>query len=526
MRIPLGFEVPDGTEFDADVEHLAIYGLTRRSGKTTALEGLMSRLPSPGPAALVLRTGRNEIPFATAQRVRPFFRERYDWKYVEALLQTFLGERTKIYRTWLMRTTEGAASLADVHRRILREAPKARGGWNRDVLFQLDRYFREIVPALHELNPATELPIDPGTHYVMDLEGIALSVQQLVVGSVLDRLMDRPPAGGCVVVLPEARDFLPSDRSTPAKLSADQFVRRGAKIGLWLWIDSQSLTGVDQQLLRNVSVTLHGRQTSDLEVRRVVKALDRAVKPADVRNLGLGQFIVETDHQVRTVYVQPAWLDGAEARAIARGKIKVTSARAPPAPVAPVKQEEDVEDKEREQFEEQIRALEDANAKQAAIIADLQRGLAEERQRGEASMGAPVRTRASSSPNEIIGGPGEAEGNGGERIDLHVRRELPSLTVHERIVHVEAHDQDLRGRLALLLADGKLDHWTKQVDVAKELAARGAPDYRSNGGQRARLLAELVWFTQAGFLRRSGPTYQAISEAKSRVRRLREEAHA
>jgi len=57
MNIHLGFEVGTGAPVSVPLHHACITGLTRLSGKTTAAEGLLSRLPAEF-TGLVFRTKR------------------------------------------------------------------------------------------------------------------------------------------------------------------------------------------------------------------------------------------------------------------------------------------------------------------------------------------------------------------------------------------------------------------------------------------------------------------------------------
>jgi hypothetical protein len=505
----VGFEVPSGHRFEVPLQHTAVYGLTRKAGKTTGLEGMISRA---GTTALVFRCGKNDIPFHGARRVRPFFRERYDWRYVERLLWSFLEEKSKVYRTLVMRATQGATSLADVHARIVRAGKTARRAWDQDLLFQLDHFFREILPALSSLRLSTTLDLEPGRVNVMDLEGQSKTVQALLIASALDRLMAQPPEGGCVVLLPEARNFIPSDTRTPATKSADDFVREGAKLGLYLWIDSQSLTGVDQQIVRNFGLALHGHQTSDIEIRRIVKALGHGIESKDVKQLGLGQFLAEDQDGVRVVYVAPAWLPLEEAARVATGRMSADQAARQ---FKSTPEESNVDDTERREKDEEIAMLRE-QLRVATQRADRERDRAEANAVA-AAKNAGARIAAAPTIDELERA---VEGAVDQKVrtDLHVDRETPDLTIHVRVVRVEAQGDDLRGRVAQLLADGFFEKQVMPVDVAKEIIARGGVDYRVNGGQRRRLHTELLWYTNAGFLRRAGPRFQEIPEAKARIR--------
>lgn len=515
-------EVPgDGPDHEP-IGHLAVFGQTRRAGKTTTLRTLIARAAAEnGADILVFRTGRGEISFPSAHPVPAFFRERVDWRGVEAVLWSFLDEKPQRYRPIIQRACEGARSLADVHARFLREGKKASHGWVADRLQELDYYFREILPWISGRRLSTELRIEQGEN-VVDMEGWPATVQQLVVGATLDRLMDvgarlRP----LIAVLPEAHRFIPSGRRTPAQRPAARITSEGAKLGLYLWIDSQALTGVDQGILRHYALVLQGVQTSDLEIRRICQALE--VKPRQVKSLKVGDFLLSSPDGVRAVHVPLSSHDGLR-----------DSTR---------NQEEPVDAQKEKQYQDRIAELEQR-------INDLVEDRDRERERAEANAKAAAanaveRIRATAMPDSIreglkahgvdLGGdgpdvfPSKGPKDGQspsllerERIDLHVARETPNLTVHIREVRIEAKPDSAQGRIAMLIADGFLDKGQKQVEIAKELVARGAPDYRVNGGSRARLYEALLELAGQGFLRRSGPDWKVVLEAKARVRVVRE----
>ena len=509
---------------DGDVEvleplgHLAIFGQTRKAGKTTSLREIAVRAAREGVDVLVFRTGRAEIPFPGTP-ITPFFRERLDWRSVEAMLQTFLGERPKIYRPIVMKAVRGVQSLEDVHANIVREGKKSRNGWVVDRTFELDNYFQEILPWLRTHHLAMRIPAIAGFS-MMDMEGWPLTVQQLVVAATLDVLMETGKRGHpLLVLLPEARDFIPSDRAAPSKLPADQFVRRGAKLNLFLWIDSQSLTGVDQQVLRNFALILQGVQTSDLEVRRICSALD-GVKPVMVRRLRVGDFILHTADGARTVHVP---LDVGNPAAVVVGK-----------------QEENVEEKERKAYEDRI---EDLGRELAMLREQLRVATARgdsEHDRAEANAKAAAanavqRIRAMATPDSVRDGlkaygvelePAEDISDAPrERIDLHVTRETPNLSVRVKEVHVDATGEDLTGQLGILISEGFFDKMQSSGPVVQEIRARGWGN-RVSGSARVALLESLRKFCAWGFLRELNSMFQVVPEAKRRVRTLKEEVRA
>lgn len=313
----VGFELGTGDPVGAEIHHLAIFGLTQRAGKTTGLEAFISRLP-PEFHVLVFRTKRGDLGFENATRIPFFFRERTDWQFVEGLISAHLLEKARIYRGDIMRACQGATTLLDVWNNVKEFLKNSRAGsWPEKIYTELDQYFSEIVPAISQLDFSRDLFLEDKVN-LMDLEDLSPAMQQLLISAAVDRIMEARE--NTIVVLPEGRDFIPGDRRTPANLAIENLVRKGATLHNFLSIDSQSLTGLDLNVMRNVGVWIFGRQDLDLEIERTAKAIPGGIARADdVKSLRTGQFYVVQEGKARKVYVWPSWLSQSEAVEVAKG---------------------------------------------------------------------------------------------------------------------------------------------------------------------------------------------------------------
>lgn len=329
MNFKVGYEIGTGKEVDAELHHLAIFGLTQRSGKTTALEGFISRIDT-GMKVLAFRTKRGDISFENASPVPYFFRERTDWQFVEGLISAHLHEKAKFYRGDIMRAVRGAASLREVWQNVRNQLGRTRSGsFPEKIYTELDQYLSEIVPAVEGIKFSGDVILTDKTS-VMDLEPLGPAMQQLVISATVDRIMESRTE--TIVVLPEARDFIPGDRRTPAKLALESLVRKGAALRNFLWVDSQSLTGLDLGVMRSIGVWLFGRQDLDIEVTRSAKSIPGSgITGSDVKALTVGQFYLVQGEKVSKVYVQPVWVSDEEARAISLGEGLIMRRQAPEA---------------------------------------------------------------------------------------------------------------------------------------------------------------------------------------------------
>ncbi len=322
ITIPLGFEVGTGTPVGIPIRHMCVTGQTQEAGKTTTLEALITRSQL---RALTFVTKRGEGAFATGRLTAPYFREQADWRFVSSMLEAFLGERLKFERSWIMRATKGARTLADVRRTLVRLQEKATG-LNADVFMVLGEYLDELVPTIAAVHWAPRVELAAGVN-VMDLASVPSSMQHLVIKSSIDWVLEHETH--TVVVVPEAWKFVPQGRGTPVKLSAMAYIRQGAALENYLWLDSQDIGGVDKELLRSVPVWILGVQREANEIKRTLSNIPATVakpKAADVALLELGQFYAcWRKHAIRT-YVQPAWMPADLAQKVAAGVLDVVNA--------------------------------------------------------------------------------------------------------------------------------------------------------------------------------------------------------
>ena len=313
--VHLGFAVGSGEPVEIPVAHMIVTGQTQAAGKTTALEALVQR---SGVRALAFRTKRGEGAFETSgTRVLPYFRERADWRFVSAILEASIGERMKFERSWIMRATKGAKTLADVRRNVRELGAKAKGGMSADMFMMLGEYLDGVIPELARVTFASKVDLRPGAN-VVDLCDISVNVQGLVISSMLQWVHDRER--GVVAVLPEAWKFIPQGRNSPVRMAAIAYAREGGTLGNLIWLDSQDLAGAEKEVVRAASVYLLGVQREANEIKRTLDHIPAGVKKpkaAELATLKLGQFFAcWGEHVVRT-YVQPAWLPNEEAQNVA-----------------------------------------------------------------------------------------------------------------------------------------------------------------------------------------------------------------
>lgn len=516
--IPLGFEVGSGAEVSIPAAHMAVVGVTQQSGKTTTLEALAHR---SGRSVLAFVTKRGEGSFGAApghdvHNAQPYFRERADWQFVEAILEATLRERMKFERGWIMKVSRSAKTLQDVRRNVQQEIDKTRSQFARDMYEKLGAYLDIVVPQLSRIRWASALPLRPGLN-VMNLGEMSSELQALVIASCLDFVMERHK--DTIVIIPEAWEFLPRGRKSPVTLAGENFARKGAALKNFLWIDSQDITGVHTPILKQVTVWLLGVQREINEVKRtlaMVPAVPKRLKPEEITMLGLGQFYAVYAGHTAKAYVWPWWMSEEEARTVARGESEAMPHVSTMAWIADTVRHmntrpdqyviTDIEDPMDTKLREENEALRRENLGLKTDIANLQRRVEQllDQQAMPDESTDLARESVRPGPSEMTALPDDWLQQ--VRIKLlsdpaviaHIAATRPKLIVEvtPRVVKIDGTTS--RGRIARLIATGFFDSAKRQGECRTELQRTGTD---VNGGQVSTLFAE---FVRDGFLTRHG----------------------
>ncbi|MBN1683086.1 ATP-binding protein [Candidatus Bathyarchaeota archaeon] len=316
-QILLGFEVDTGEEVYMNLHHTVITGMTQLSGKTTTLEALISRSEKQ---AIAFKTKRGEGGFNNYNEIQPFFNQRADWQYVSSILEAVLREKMRFERPWIMRATKDTKSL----REVLENIQQLRSESNPTTLAEniytaLEEYLKIVVPQIEKFEFSKKLTLNPGIN-VMDLTLMSVELQSLVIQSTMEYVINK--LQDTIIIIPEAWEHLPQGRNTPVKLYAETFIRKGASIGNYLFIDSQDIAGIDKTPLRQCNNWILGRQREGHEVERVREQLGKSkITAEDIRTLPIGHFYAILGDDIKKVYVLPAGVPQELGKKIAKGEI-------------------------------------------------------------------------------------------------------------------------------------------------------------------------------------------------------------
>lgn len=474
--VHLGYEVGTGTPVAIPLKHMAVCGQTQESGKTTTLEALIRR---SGLRAVTFITKRGEASFTDAHRTQPYFKDQGGWQYVASVLEASRGEKLKFERAWIIRASQGANTLAEVQANVKKALadPKIRG-MSADVYLTLNAYLEVVVPTIARIDWAPSLHLRAGVNAI-DLTEIPEEMQHLVIKSTIDWVLHREQK--TVIVVPEAWKYIPQGRGTPVKLGAEAYIRQGAALGNYLWLDSQDLGGIEKTILRSVAVWILGVQREANEIKRTLENLPASapqLKAADIASLELGQFYAcYARHAIKT-YVQPTWLDGHKAAQVARGSIQTGVFHQPPAPTRP---------KEETVTKDEAKKLASENAELRATITELRMEL--KRLTTTQSTSAPPAPQSRSQERRFAQSAAVKSGPATETLATHDGQPLVEDQLYEAIKARLLADAEVQATLL------KVQHRSSAIVVEVERRAVTI-EGSSTRGRVARLVAQ-GWFDEA-----------------------------
>jgi len=301
-KILLGFEVGSGKPVHMRLHHTVVVGMTQLSGKTTTLEAIISR---SGLKAIAFITKRGESGFSKFHFIPPFYIERSDWAYVLSLLEAATREKMKFERAWIIRASKNTKRLREVLENVQALKKKARpDSLSENVYTVLEEYLKMIVPQIEQFSFSSSLDLQEGIN-VMDLSTMSLEMRSLVIRAVMEHAIQN--MDGVIIIVPEAWEYLPQGRNTPVKWYAETFIRKGAAVHDFLFVDTQDLAGIDKAPLRQCDNWILGRQKESHEIDRFRDHIGKhLVSDEEIKSLALGHFYAYLGDVIKKIYVLPA----------------------------------------------------------------------------------------------------------------------------------------------------------------------------------------------------------------------------
>lgn len=509
--ILLGFEIGTGNPVEIPLAHTVVTGRTQESGKTTTLAALISR---SNRQALSFITKRSEKAFPSGTVIPPYFHEHCDWRFVESILEAQMREKMKYQRQWIVKVTEGARSLADVHRNIQRRMAKVGpDSYAGGMYLLLSEYFKLLMPELNRIQLVSRpLRLSSGLN-VMDLRDYA-DMQPLAIASSIEAAYHLDDVTVC---LPEAWEFIPEERNTPVKMAATAFIKKAAGSGNYLWIDSQDLASVDKGILKQVGVWILGVQGEINEVKHTLAQValpqKQKPKPEEIQQLGLGQFYVCYGTVTKKVYVQPLWMDEGRAVRIAKGESWKSFGDG----VAFIDKPEDTNVDYKQAYEdlkERFDALERQVRESGLIPVLIDYTAGRDGEVPAVIKGEPHLLRTSQSiTSQRLEDASSLDDAKVPVIELNVDK--PEIEVTVRRFTIKMGEDSVVGQLAYLISEGFFDKAQSVKGMYDEFRDRG---WMAQLGRPTPLGGHLQRLIELGFLRRVGDQTYQIRDGGVKVR--------
>lgn len=325
------YKVPTGEPVPLPLHHMAAFGVTEYSGKTTLIE---AAIMSSNYRGLTFRTKRGELGFEGATRLPIYFEDKglTHWTNLIGLMNATFNDHierepgTKYAIQQVCKQPTPAKTLEEVMARAqARQREFKAGSFKEEVFGKLVNYLDEILPQLRKIPYTDRLEMDQSGLYVMDLVGLSDAMQSLIIASVLRKVYS--DVSNVITVLPEVSKFVPAKFGSPVKWMFNRLISEGRSVGDYVWLDTQNLKGVDKEPLRNVAVRLFGMQPDAYEIKELLRALpgQPAPKPVEIMRLKVGHFYTNFRGQMLLVYARPHWLPEELAVKVARGELEPDS---------------------------------------------------------------------------------------------------------------------------------------------------------------------------------------------------------
>jgi len=323
--IYIGLEVkPElGVEVVVPRTHTFISGITR-SGKSVTARKILGQI---GKTLIIdCKTPRDyegvgvEIPL--------FIEDRSDPLMIKRLLESSsrlwlrkefpeLIDLCKVGKTW-----EGVYEATK--RKLEWKDPKTGRGVHpvvKERLEVLEFLLGKLIQEMKTLNFSKELAL-PADICVMDVHKLSVGLQQLVVYSVLSKILRDFTDEN--VLVDEGHRFTPEGKPSAARDAVTLFIQEGAAKRNFLYMSDQTITGIDKDVLKQMHVWILGCQTEKNEADRTLDQLtkDIGLKRRDIYQLRVGHFLVNTREWTKLAYVVPDSMDEELAFKVLRGEVK------------------------------------------------------------------------------------------------------------------------------------------------------------------------------------------------------------
>lgn len=477
----LGYEMKSGEPVDVPVTHSVFSALTG-GGKTEAVLRLMHEAENAGYTVLALDVKAKPRDFdGIGHEIRPYISESTEPLLVLRMLESVAGASLFSRFSVILDACMDTDHLRDVKANFdaIRDNKKAWARRREDAKV-LGYLAGKLLDQVEEGRYAPDVRLTKGGINVMDLSGLPLGVQQLVVDSVFRWLLARERK--VILVLEEAINFIPQMEKVQFETSARRFIREGRSAELLLWASGQALTEMDIHIRKQMRAWILGPQMEEREAGKFMRQVPmKGVTPEEIQKLPTGHFIAairKTEEEggqveVKRVYVQPTWLSAAAAIKVAKGSwtlknvMKFKKAR----PKVTKHMDDDERKKYKAEIEEQNIAIERIDARRSDLeqeVQKLRRELQDAKARYDVKAAEHVEISEAAVAIREIKRAGEAN-TGPLAIEALERQVTVTRTPDPRAFSTSS----VAGKILYVLLNDLKNEPAQETDIAAAMAERG-----------------------------------------------------
>jgi hypothetical protein len=270
--------------------HILVCGMPQKSGKTTCIEGLLSRWPGNGnrkKKIIAFITKRGENSFPSHRKAEPFINTEPDPDFLSPVVESMLvvNRRPQISKKINLIVAElcnNAKSLKQALKNVTRMQKKV--GYSdklkRDTCIALHYYLTDVLPR-QDYNPNEEKPDfktslnfeynGDNNNVVINLSEFSQELQTLVMGSVAYELLNHHR--DAILVVPDGWKMFDTDGTSLGRFHVESLIAEGPRNRNHVIIESTDIEDIPLHIRRQMYAIVLGYQAWGDEAKIGIRAL-------------------------------------------------------------------------------------------------------------------------------------------------------------------------------------------------------------------------------------------------------------
>jgi len=309
LKITIGFEVGTGAKVELEINHTVITGITG-SGKTTLAKRIIKQVDK----AIVFDIKNDYIDdYLDISTFPPNISSRLiDPLMLKEILEVYSGMSLRGEFPELIRLAQISKTIFQLSRNLQNILnSNAIHPFRRDKLLVINEILKNFI---EEIRPILIMRRTSNSSKIrIDLSSLSYPIQQFVVAEEIRWLKE-----GFKVFIDEAHRFIQQSQSSISRRQIVNLLREGRSKENFAFLIDQTITGILKDALKQCWNWILGRQMEFNELKRVTKQIiGVTIKPEDIVNLRVGEFLFFTPGEIYRFYVWPLFMGKKEAIEIA-----------------------------------------------------------------------------------------------------------------------------------------------------------------------------------------------------------------